>query len=123
MSRSWPRIRSEIKEIASVEESRTARTWGKARNRGSIVLDGGFNAWDAFWRTITHARIGHDSRQETAPEGPKAGRRDKRQFLLTMDPEVINNIELAAIEDTSASEAMEEAAKQWLKRRAKAQKW
>ncbi|MEH2582583.1 hypothetical protein V1281_004478 [Nitrobacteraceae bacterium AZCC 2161] len=36
-----------------------------------------------------------------------------------MDPEVIKNIKLAAIEDdTSASEAMEEAARLWLKRRA-----
>ena len=44
---------------------------------------------------------------------------NKRQFLLTMDPEVIKNIKLAAIEDdTSASEAMEEAARLWLKRRA-----
>jgi hypothetical protein len=34
-------------------------------------------------------------------------------------PQVIKNIKLAAIEDdTSASEAMEEAARLWLKRRA-----
>lgn len=53
-------------------------------------------------------------------KGRKPAEGDKRQFLLTMDPEVIKNIKLAAIEDdTSASEAMEEAAKQWLERRKK----
>ncbi len=51
-------------------------------------------------------------------KGRKPAEGDKRQFLLTMDPEVIKNIKLAAIEDdTSASETMEEAAKQWLERR------
>ena len=54
-------------------------------------------------------------------KGRKPAEGDKRQFLLTMDPEVIKNIKLAAIEDdTSASGAMEEAARQWLERRAKA---
>ena len=53
-------------------------------------------------------------------KGRKPAEGDKRQFLLTMDPEIIKNIKLAAIEDdTSASEAMEEAAKQWLERRKK----
>ena len=52
-------------------------------------------------------------------KGRKPAEGDKRQFLLTMDPEVIKSIKLAAIEDdSSASEAMEEAAKQWLERRA-----
>jgi hypothetical protein len=56
-------------------------------------------------------------------KGRKPAEGDKRQFLLTMDPEVIKNIKLAAIEDdTSASETVEEAAKQWLERRAKAKK-
>lgn len=51
-------------------------------------------------------------------KGRKPADGDKRQFLLTLDAEVIKNIKLAAIEDeTSASEAMEEAAKQWLERR------
>ena len=40
-----------------------------------------------------------------------------------MDPEVIKAIKLAAIEDdTSASEAMKEAARQWLERQADASK-
>jgi hypothetical protein len=51
-------------------------------------------------------------------KGRKPAEGDKRQFLLTMDPEIIKAIKLAAIEDdSSASEAMEEAAKQWLERR------
>jgi hypothetical protein len=49
---------------------------------------------------------------------PPAG--DKRQFLVTMGPETIKAIKTAAIEgDTTASELMEEAAKEWLARRNK----
>jgi hypothetical protein len=44
----------------------------------------------------------------------------KRYFLATMGAELIKNLKLAAIEDeTSASEALEKAAKEWLERRAK----
>jgi len=51
--------------------------------------------------------------RKPAPGGDK-----KRQFLATMDPELIKSIKLAAIEDeTSASEMLEEAAQQWLARR------
>ena len=54
--------------------------------------------------------------------GRKPAEGDKRKFLATLDPEVIKNLKLAAIEnDTSASECLEEAAKEWLKRRAKEQ--
>ena len=50
---------------------------------------------------------------------PRKGRKpplgDKRQFLTTMDPNVIRSIKLAAFdEDRTASEIMEEAAKQRL---------
>jgi Ribbon-helix-helix protein, copG family len=42
---------------------------------------------------------------------------EKRQFLTTMDPEVIRAIKQAAIKlDRTASDLMEEAAKQWLER-------
>lgn len=52
-------------------------------------------------------------------KGRKPAEGDKRQILLTMDPEVIKRIKLAAIEDdSSASVAMEEAAREWLERRA-----
>jgi Ribbon-helix-helix protein, copG family len=52
-------------------------------------------------------------------KGRKPAEGDKRQILLTIDPEVIKRIKLAAIEDdSSASAAMEEAAREWLERRA-----
>ena len=35
-------------------------------------------------------------------KGRKPAEGDKRQFLLTMDPEVIKNIKLAAIEDDTS---------------------
>jgi hypothetical protein len=45
-------------------------------------------------------------------------RGDKRQFLVTMGPEVIKAIKTAAIaDDKTASELMEEAAKDWRERR------
>jgi hypothetical protein len=51
--------------------------------------------------------------RKPAPGGDK-----KRQFLATMDPDLIKFIKLAAIEDEkSASEILEEAARQWLERR------
>ena len=50
---------------------------------------------------------------------PRKGRKppegDKRQFLTSMDPEVIRQIKQAAIGlDKTASEVMEDAAKDWL---------
>ena len=43
---------------------------------------------------------------------------NKRQFLTTMDPDVIKGVKLAAIEeDTTASMILETAAKEWLERR------
>jgi hypothetical protein len=47
-------------------------------------------------------------------------RGDKRQFLVSMGPEVIKAIKTAAIaDDKTASELMEEAAIRWLERRNK----
>jgi hypothetical protein len=56
--------------------------------------------------------------KKTPLKGRKPAEGVKRQFLTTMDPEVIKAIKMAAIEgDTTASELMEEAANQWLERR------
>ena len=50
-------------------------------------------------------------RSRKPPEG------DKRQFLTSMDPDVIKAIKQAAIDkDRTASDVMEEAAEQWLER-------
>jgi hypothetical protein len=58
--------------------------------------------------------------KKTRLKGRKPPDGAKRQFLTTMDPEVIKAIKTAAIEDdTTASELMEEAAVQWLARRNK----
>ncbi len=58
-------------------------------------------------------------RQETPKlKGRKPAAGGKRQFLTTMDPDVIKSIKLAAIEtDTTASAILELAAKEWLERR------
>lgn len=43
---------------------------------------------------------------------------DKRNFFATMSADVIKSIKQAALEeDTTASEILEDAAKQWLERR------
>jgi hypothetical protein len=53
-------------------------------------------------------------------KGRKPPEGDKRQFLLSIDSEVIRSIKLSALEDdTTSSAIMEEAAKQWLDRRKK----
>jgi hypothetical protein len=52
------------------------------------------------------------------PKGRKPAEGNKRQFLTTMDPEVIKAVKLAAIEkETSASVILETAAREWLERR------
>ena len=56
-----------------------------------------------------------------AKRSPKKGRQpppgDKRQFVTSLDPDVIRRIKQAAIGlDTTASEIMEEAAREWLER-------
>jgi hypothetical protein len=51
-------------------------------------------------------------------KGRKPAEGDRRQFLTTMDPEVIKGVKLAAIEDdTTASMVLETAAREWLERR------
>jgi hypothetical protein len=59
-----------------------------------------------------------------AKPSPRRGRKppqgDKRQFLTTMDPDVIRAIKQAALDlDRTASDVMEEAAKHWLERHKK----
>jgi hypothetical protein len=51
-------------------------------------------------------------------KGRKLAEGDKRQFLTTMDLEVIKSVKKAAIdEETSASVILERAAKEWRERR------
>jgi hypothetical protein len=56
--------------------------------------------------------------EKPKPKGRKPAEGDRRQFLTTMDPEVIKGVKLAAIEDdTTASIVLETAAREWLERR------
>jgi Ribbon-helix-helix protein, copG family len=49
--------------------------------------------------------------------GVLATQGDKRQFLTTMDPDVIRAIKQKALDlDRTASDVMEEAARDWLER-------
>jgi hypothetical protein len=60
---------------------------------------------------LHNARAGRWRTKNRLQEG------DKRQFLTTMDPDVIRAIKQAALDlDRTASDVMEEAAKQWLER-------
>jgi hypothetical protein len=50
----------------------------------------------------------------------KASTIDKRNFFATMSADVVKSIKQAALEDdTTASEILEEAARQWLEKRKK----
>ena len=75
------------------------------------------HAWDGFRDCTTH-RQGDVGRQTVSKKGAKTpSRRDKRQFLTTMDPDVIRAIKQAALGlDRTASDVMEEAAKEWPER-------
>jgi hypothetical protein len=58
--------------------------------------------------------------KKTRLKGRKPPEGSKRQFLVTMGPETIKAIKTAAIAlDKTASELMEDAAKEWLERRDK----
>lgn len=56
-------------------------------------------------------------KKPSARKGRKPPEGEKKQFLTSMDPEVIRQIKQAAIGlDATASEIMETAAKEWLER-------
>jgi hypothetical protein len=55
--------------------------------------------------------------KKPATRGRKPPEGEKRQFLTSLDPDVIRRIKAAAaLRDTTASLVMEEAAKAWLDR-------
>jgi Ribbon-helix-helix protein, copG family len=56
-------------------------------------------------------------KKQTAKPGRKPPDGDKRQFLTSMDPDVIRRIKAAAaLRDRTASWVLEDAAKEWLER-------
>lgn len=56
-----------------------------------------------------------DRKPATRGRKPPAG--EKRQFLTSMDPDIIRRIKAAAaLRDTTASLVLEEAAREWLDR-------
>lgn len=60
-------------------------------------------------------RVMADKKPATRGRKPPEG--EKRQFLTSLDPDVIRRIKAAAaLRDTTASLVMEEAAKEWLDR-------
>lgn len=56
-------------------------------------------------------------RKPSAKRGRKPPDGEKKQFLSSMDPDVIRSIKVAAAElDKTASQVLETAAKEWLER-------
>jgi hypothetical protein len=56
-------------------------------------------------------------KKSATKRGRKPPEGDKKQFLSSMDPEVIRNIKVAAASlDSTASQILETAAKEWLER-------
>jgi hypothetical protein len=79
-----------------------------------LAADG--NPWEVSGITTCKGRAMADDKPS-----PRRGRKppegEKRQFLTTMDPDVIRAIKQVALDlDRTASDVMEEAAKQWLAR-------
>jgi hypothetical protein len=115
--RNWLKFRGIAGEKLSAPQKS-----GDGFNRLWIALADGFNAWDAFSAIIQKPGEPELMKKPEKPKRkgrkPAEGASDKRQFLTTMDPDVIKAIKMAAIEeDMSGSEVLEEAAKQWLERR------
>ena len=55
--------------------------------------------------------------KKAATRGRKPPEGEKKQFLTSMDPDIIRRIKAAAaLRDTTASLVMEEAAREWLDR-------
>jgi hypothetical protein len=70
-----------------------------------------------FWAMAQRTGRAMADAKPSQKKGRKPPQGDKRQFLTSMDPEVIRRIKQAAIGlDKTASEVMEEAAKEWLQR-------
>src|SRR5258705_6456072 len=95
---------------------------GKRLSAAPIALAQGLNAWDGFRSTRMATRRGWKlMAEEKKPlrkgRPPAPGVENKRQFLATMDSDVIKSIKHAALEDeTTASEILEIAAQQWLEK-------
>jgi hypothetical protein len=111
------RIRSRFSDITTQGFCQKA---GETVAQPRIALADRFNAWDDFdqYAEKTGGRGPMKEPTKAKPKGRKAPEGDKRQFLTTMDPELIKAIKLVAIDqDTSASVILETAAKEWIQRR------
>jgi hypothetical protein len=69
------------------------------------------------FRRTYNAQAGVMADKKTAARGRKPPDGEKRQFLTSMDPDIIRRIKAAAaLRDKTASLVLEEAAKDWLER-------
>jgi hypothetical protein len=90
------------------------RLAGKRAAMPSRILAAPCNPWD--WDRTTHGQAdgGKEDGRKTGTETPPG---TKKQFLTSMDPEIIRRIKsAAALRDKTASVVLEEAAKEWLER-------
>ena len=94
----------------------SARLSGKRTKRLIRVVAADSNPWEVSRITSRKAEAMADDKPS-----PRRGRKppegEKRQFLTTMDPDVIRAIKQVALDlDRTASDIMEETAKQWMAR-------
>jgi hypothetical protein len=95
---------------------RCGRFSGKIAGRPALSLAVGRNPWDGFRDCTTHGQD-NGGRENVSTKERKPPRGDKRQFLRSIDPNVIRAIKVAAASlDKTASQVLEEAANEWLER-------
>jgi hypothetical protein len=97
-------------------EQTSEAPWKRAAPRGR-TLAAPRNPWErALDRTIHGSGLMAEKKTAGKP-GRKPPSGAKKQFLTSMDPEIIRRIKsAAALRDKTASLVLEEAAKEWLDR-------
>jgi hypothetical protein len=102
--------------IRRFRKEMSARLSGKRTELLIRCLAANSNPWEIPRIALRKGRAMADDKPSTR-RGRKPPQGEKRQFLTTMDPDVIRAIKQVALDlDRTASDLMEEAAKQWLER-------
>ena len=99
-----------------LKSTKGRRLSGKAKKRPRRTLAATRNPCDDSLRRTTR-RKAHGGKEIGGQKGKKTPDGAKKQFLSSMDPIVIPDIKVAAASlETTASQILETAAKEWLER-------
>jgi hypothetical protein len=90
---------------------------GRMADASSRTLAGRQRPWDRSARQEDKDEPMTATKKKAATPGRKPPAGEKKQFLTSMDPDIIRRVKAAAaMEDLNASQILEMAAKEWLDR-------